>query len=637
MASQSYVKALIWDATGPPPDGDYFKVLWREYASPSNSGISIPALIEEDALTYRSRYLAWIYELGELKIGSRKLVDHLEMRPGFSYWWMTLLVEKCNYSKSPLITDVIRLYAFEDWVKNNPEIKSIKLVSANHELIKCLKDWSEAKKVLFEFQALPSGEKSKSRLRLIFNRLPHAIQAGVWLLRYLIDRWPLRGVGVDKWRKTTSRVSFISYFFNLDPKAAAEGCFESHYWTKIPPALCAMNLKTAWLHIFVKNPVVPSAGAARKLIQKFNKRYKDDQTHVLLDSFLDFKTVLNTLRDYLYVRRLGRKLSKIIVNKEIKKSKAFDTIIIPLIEKDWGQSFFGIDAVSNLLTFNLFENAFASLPTQNMGVYLQENIGWEFGMIHAWRNAGHANLAGFPHATVRFWDLRYFFDPRNYVAGYLALPRPDFLAVSGHYNKEKYQEGGYPENELTEVEALRYLYLSELSQFKSKSQLLSTKPRRVLVLGDYLFANTFYQMGLLGGIGEELSNFELTVKPHPACPICAKDYPELKFNLSNQPLAELLKYFDTVYTSNVTSSAVDAYIAGLKVISILNPRTLNFNPLSGIAGIDFVSSVEELRDALLKEPSNIDEEVSRVKYFNIDASLPRWLDLLSYNSKCINY
>ena len=110
---------LIWDAEGEPPVGEWTPVLWREFVSNAQpDAVSIPALIETNADLLKKRYLAWVYELGETSIQGKRLVEHLQLRPGFSYWWMTLFAEKCNYSKSKQIDDAIRLMAFDEWATN---------------------------------------------------------------------------------------------------------------------------------------------------------------------------------------------------------------------------------------------------------------------------------------------------------------------------------------------------------------------------------------------------------------------------------------------------------------------------------------------------------------------------------------
>ena len=59
----------------------------------------------------------------------------------------------------------------------------------------------------------------------------------------------------------------------------------------------------------------------------------------------------------------------------------------------------------------------------------------------------------------------------------------------------------------------------------------------------------------------------------------------------------MIGHFDIAFTSSVTSAAVDVYSAGLKVISALDPESLNL-PLRGVEGVRFVSSSDMLREAL---------------------------------------
>ena len=53
----------------------------------------------------------------------------------------------------------------------------------------------------------------------------------------------------------------------------------------------------------------------------------------------------------------------------------------------------------------------------------------------------------------------------------------------------------------------------------------------------------------------------------------------MKFKVSDKPIHELVHKFDIAYTSCFTTAALDAYGAGLKIISVLDPTTLNLSPL----------------------------------------------------------
>ena len=61
-----HTKLLVWDIDTNPPRGDWSIILWNDYSIANEPDyMSIPLLVEEQADSLRSRYLAWIYQLGE--------------------------------------------------------------------------------------------------------------------------------------------------------------------------------------------------------------------------------------------------------------------------------------------------------------------------------------------------------------------------------------------------------------------------------------------------------------------------------------------------------------------------------------------------------------------------------------------
>lgn len=115
-----------------------------------------------------------------------------------------------------------------------------------------------------------------------------------------------------------------------------------------------------------------------------------------------------------------------------------------LYEQEWQASFLGATALFSALYHNLIEAAIGALPkAQRCGFYLQENQGWESSLLQVWRAAGNASLIGVPHSTVRFWDLRYFFDSRSYSCESAnSLPRPHGVACNGDAAIDAYVQGG---------------------------------------------------------------------------------------------------------------------------------------------------------------------------------------------------
>ena len=105
----------IWDFEKKPSKIDKELILWRIY---DDDITSIPDLIEKNSDTLKAQYLEWVFDVGASLVNGKNLIDKLKIRDNFSFWWMTLISEKCNYSASPQITKAISLMAFDAWMSN---------------------------------------------------------------------------------------------------------------------------------------------------------------------------------------------------------------------------------------------------------------------------------------------------------------------------------------------------------------------------------------------------------------------------------------------------------------------------------------------------------------------------------------
>jgi surface carbohydrate biosynthesis protein (TIGR04326 family) len=120
----------------------------------------------------------------------------------------------------------------------------------------------------------------------------------------------------------------------------------------------------------------------------------------------------------------------------------------------------------------------------------------------------------------------------------------------------------------------------------------------------------------------------ITVKPHPNCPIHLADYPSLSMTVTMEPIAKLLAECDVAYSSAVTSAAADAYCAGVPIVSMVDPNTLNLSPLRGCAGALYASTPEELAAALTSAATAPRTLGDQQNFFTLDPELPRWRKLI---------
>lgn len=613
---------LIWDGDGLPPEDTRLIVLWSNYdLSDDNDIISIPDIVEREADKLRERFLTWVYELGETRLPDIPLVEILKIRQGFSYWWMTLIAEKCNWAKSPYISSVVRLFVLEEIIESHvPE--QVTFVSDNKNLARIIKDLCLANGIAFTWSKTDHSCEEKSLRKKISDLIPVVLQGGMFAVRYVWERRKLLFSKRCASREFKNDITLVDYFINFNSNLFDKGKYSSNYWTGLPELMSKLSIRANWLHLFVPQSTIQTPKDACSSINRFRKISAGGDNHSLVDEWLSSSVVVHVLYDYF------RLIYKYVCCRyrlvKVFKPSHSKLNLWPLYKHDFHESMCGHTAVWNCINLNLFEAALSSIPHQRFGMYLQENQGWELAFIYAWKNSGHGRLIGVPHSTVRFWDLRYFFDKRLFVnTEYNPLPKPDAVAVNGPVAKQAFEDSQYPMDQVYDVEALRYLYLRECSNEPVKNTISPS----VLICGDYLADTNIKMMKMVCEAAESLpEDVCFWVKPHPACPIKREDYPDINLKMTNDPLTEIFGYCDIVFTSNITSAAVDAYCANKHIISLLDGAALNMSPLRELGMGIYVSNAGELKDAIGELIINRDLSAASYSdnYFWLNPDLPRW-------------
>ena len=609
---------LIWDSDSPAPENRRV-LLWRGFNTEFKKDIfSILDIVEKDKSLIRDEFVSWSYELGEKKVDNTSIKDHLEIQPNFSYWWMTLFAEKCNFSKSPEIDNAVKLIAFKRWMLSNP-LKSIEIKSNNKRLNNAFNLIAKKNNLNFSSNYSFSSLDNYSTL--------HLIKGIIWLCLYLFKSKPLKGIGLESWQKTKSSLTFFSYLFNLDNDQLKLNNHKSNFWDNLPDRIIDQGYGLNWLHIYSPSKQIPNTKVAANIVKNFNEK-NPDQVHIFLESFLNFKVIAKSIYDWITIIRLSFKL-KGSLNKEDD--------IFQILFDDWNKSFYGICAINNCLNFNLFLAAIKSLPNQSLGLYLQENQSWEVALNYLWKEYKHRNIVGVPHSTTRFWDLRYAHDPRVHsTKNTNNYPKPSLVAINGMSQRNYFKDISYPESELELVEALRYFHLEPHTGMIKKSS-ISEKKDLVLILGDYLLENNHKLIDMIIRSAFSLpKTVRFIFKPHPACTVSLKEFKGLNIRILDEPLEDLLQDCSIAISSNVTTAALDAYFKGVPVACMIDSSKLNLSPMLEIDANVFVKTPQELVAKILKsfqesEIKNIDVR----SFFELDSSLPRWLNFIkkALNSK----
>jgi surface carbohydrate biosynthesis protein (TIGR04326 family) len=626
-------RVVLWDQKSEPAIIEDEILCWQSY-SEYDSLLSVPRYVEHHAERLRKKYLAFIHDLGEYRIAGKRVVDHMNLGDGFSMWWMTTLAEKSPL-KSPRIYDCLRLLAIEE-ILVAKHTSDLTLVSCDTTLADAVRQLCKNLQIQFCWRSKGDSER-KSLLRRFHDAFPYAVR-GLLSLRHIAKRWSLRGLEKPQWFAGKDAVFICSYFIHLDPVRLAQGEFRSRQWEALPKSLQDAGKRINWIQLFLFSNAVPDVATGLNLLRRFNKDVRNQGGHAFLESYLTLGLVGRVLRTWLWLNVVSWRLRSIQSACNPNQSAVW---LWPVLRNDWKSSITGPVAISNCLWIALFDAALADMPRQKIGLYLCENQSWERALLRAWRRHGHGEIIAVQHATVPFWHLYYFDDPRNFNEGReCMLPLPDRFALNGMASVRAFVSDGYPSERLVEVEALRYLGLYGMNTARSRNGDGHAVPERpaaerrqvcVVILGDLMPASTHHLLRLVEEAAQLLPyEFKWTFKPHPGLAVNLADYPGIAAGETNEALGAMLSGYDVAIAANNTSASVDAYLAGLHVIIGLDGKSLNLSPFCGLQAARFVTTGEELAEALEEVRHKSAPDHDREDFFFMDPGLPRWKRLLGY-------
>ena len=98
------------------------------------NGISVNTLVEENELFFKNSFLDFLYRLGNHQLNGASLLEYFKIDRNINLWWLNLVNEKCNYSKSKWMNDAIKIHSLKKWVLNK-KVKEIRLFSPNQALV----------------------------------------------------------------------------------------------------------------------------------------------------------------------------------------------------------------------------------------------------------------------------------------------------------------------------------------------------------------------------------------------------------------------------------------------------------------------------------------------------------------------
>ena len=86
-------KLLIWDSNEIAPKGNWDLILWSNTINNSQD-FSILKFIEDNGIIYKEKYSTFVNDIGKKLVNKKTIIEILQIRENFSFWWMTNLHQK---------------------------------------------------------------------------------------------------------------------------------------------------------------------------------------------------------------------------------------------------------------------------------------------------------------------------------------------------------------------------------------------------------------------------------------------------------------------------------------------------------------------------------------------------------------
>ena len=82
-------------------------------------------------------------------------------------------------------------------------------------------------------------------------------------------------------------------------------------------------------------------------------------------------------------------------------------------------------------------------------------------------------------------------------------------------------------------------------------------------------------------------------------------------------------FFKIVITTNTTAAAIDHYLRGSQIITVLDDNNFNLSPLKNKKSVKFVRNGEELKDYITTYDKN-NKNYDIDNFYLINSDLSRW-------------
>ena len=520
-------------------------------------------------------------------------------------FWMNPLTEMSPY-KSDLLAELVKVAALRRLLGSG-EYRQVKYVGKNKAIVRLISSLCD--EIELDFVRVSRNSRSGRRTRIRFFRT-----LGLTYLAYHVaTRWSLR----SRTRSTSGDVLIISYFAHLDWELLDKGIFRSFQWSGLRDSVLS-STSVDWLHHYISTTGVVSAGSARKFVDKLDA---DIDQHTFLDSTLNFQVVAHAT-----VKLLKNSFSR-HRTKKLRSTMSRNGLLAEwhAVQLHCRDGLYGVAYCKNLITDILVKRFVANRSKSAPALLLWENQPWERAFCHHWHRNTSGQILAYSHTTVPFWCLSYFDGFLGRVDEHeFASVSPDRHLINGRLSLDALLEADQSADRFTEVEAFRYL---DLSQVENRKQIPDSTAPLILVLGEIRQDQSLKLLSVLvSALRRSNGEFRFVFKPHPAGGLNVPTDLLQLMHVDSRPVVELLRICDAVVGCAGTSAVVEAAAVGIPCASFAREGELNLSSLLGLDNHCFVRNEEEMGQFLSTVTSSETRESQDL--FCLDAELPRWTSVL---------
>ena len=197
---------------------------------------------------------------------------------------------------------------------------------------------------------------------------------------------------------------------------------------------------------YSKSKQVSSISKARKIIYNLNKNNKN-HNHILVDDYVTFFIILKTFFQYFLFNFFSFRFKIIFSNDDLNNN-------LLLFKKNFKDSLSGKNIFNIILNYNVYKDILSQINSNSKIIYIMENQFWE-KLLNFFAKENGIKTYGFPHAGIRFFDLRYFLYPEIFNNNNNYLP---FRFIEHSLDtKNAFSYLNFKKKNIVKLESLRFM------------------------------------------------------------------------------------------------------------------------------------------------------------------------------------